>query len=208
MISNNSSSVQKLIDDRNFDEKVPYSYDRLVSLLEQSSKDVECLKPYEFLGGLYEFTRSFKKISSSVSMAFSDITEKVGIWRSIFKNDSFSDATCIQDVVNKEIELNIHELNGDNNSSKGHKKKTQWYGYVSGARTLLRLMWFQKYMITLLKKMIETDDNFSKCLSKSYDEVLAPKHGWLVRKAAAVGFGLAPSKKSTAYKVMFGIIIF
>jgi hypothetical protein len=55
--------------------------------------------------------------------------------------------------------------------------------------------------------MIETDDNFSKCLSKSYNEVLAPMHGWFVRKAEAVGFGLAPSKKSSAYKVIFGIIV-
>jgi hypothetical protein len=79
--------------------------------------------------------------------------------------------------------------------------------YRSGTRTVEAYV-VQKIMITLLKKKtIEIDDNFSKCLSKSYDEVLALKHGWLVRKAAAVGFGLAPFKKSTAYKVMFGIII-
>jgi hypothetical protein len=202
-MQSNPSSLDKLLDDSNFDPKVSYNYERLVNLLEEAAKDVENLKPYEFLGGVYEFTRSFKKLSSSLSMGFSDITEKVGIWRDIFKK-TFPEARTIQDVLIKESELNIQKLNGDNNSSLGHKKKTPWYGYVSGTRTLLRLTWFMKFMITLFTKMITTDDAFNKCISKSYEEILAPKHSWLVRKAAGVGFSLAPSKKTAAYSVMFG----
>jgi hypothetical protein len=197
-----TSSIDKLLDDSNFDPKTGYSYERLVNLLEEASKDVENLKPYEFLGGIYEFTRSFKKISSSLSMGFADITEKVGIWRDIFKK-TFPEARTIQEVLKNESELNLQQLNGDNNSSLGHKKKTQWHGYVSGTRTLLRLTWFMKFMMTLLTKMIKTDDSFNKCIKQSYDEILAPKHTWLVRKAAGVGFSFAPSKKTAAYSVMF-----
>jgi hypothetical protein len=190
-------------DDNNFSHKIVYSYDKLIKYLEDINSDLENLKPFSFLATVFEFTRSFKQMGSSISMAFSDITEKVDIWRNLLKTE-YPQANTIQEVMLKEIELNIQKLNGDNNSSQGHKKKTQYYTYTSGCRTMVRLSWFLHYMITVLKKIVNTDLPFNKCLDKSYDEILAPHHPWLVKKAAGVAFGLAPSKRATAYKTLVG----
>lgn len=52
-----------------------------------------------------------------------------------------------------------------------------------------------------------TDDtmSFKKGMKQAYDAVLAPHHPWLVRKAAAVALGFAPSKKEAVLKCLFGI---
>ena len=192
-----------LNDDNNFSHKTTYSYERLMKSLEEVNTDLENLKPFAFLATIFEFTRAFKQMGSSISMAFSDITEKVDIWRNLFKTE-YPQASTLQEVMTKEIELNLQKLNGDNNSSLGHKKKTQYHNYTSGCRTMVRLSWFLHYMITVFKKLVQTELAFNKCLDKSYDEILAPHHPWLVKKAAGVAFGLAPSKRTTAYKILVG----
>jgi hypothetical protein len=70
-------------------------------------------------------------LSTAISVAFSDITSKVDIWRGLFKNN-YKEAKSIQEVMQKEIDLKLCELNGENNSKLGHKKKTEYYTYTSG----------------------------------------------------------------------------
>jgi hypothetical protein len=193
----------ELSDDSNFSQKTTYSYEKLMKNLDDVNIDLNNLRPFSFLATIYEFTRAFKQLGSSISMAFSDITEKVDIWRNLLKTE-YPEATTLQEVMTKEIEHGLQKLNGDNNSSLGHKKKTKYHSYTSGCRTMVRLSWFLHYMITVLKKMANTDLPFNKCLDKSYDEILAPHHTWLVKKAAGVAFGLAPSKRLVAYKVLVG----
>jgi hypothetical protein len=194
---------EKLANETNFSQKIPYSYINLINNIEAVNLDLDNIKPFEFLSVIYEFTRGFKSLSSSVSMAFSDISEKIEIWRKLFLNE-YPEAESLQQVMEKEIELNIHILNGDNNNSHGHKKKTKYHSYISGSRTIIRLSWFMNFLIHVFKKLLSTELPFNKLVVSSYDEVLAPKHTWFVRKAAGVAFNLAPSKRSLAYKVFFG----
>ena len=198
---------EKLANDSNFSQKIPYSYNYLMNNIEAVNTDLDNIKPFEFLSIIYEFTRGFKNLSSSVSMAFSDISEKIEIWRKLLLNE-YPEVESLQQLMEKEIELNIHVLNGENNNSHGHKKKTKYHSYVSGSRTIIRLSWFMNFLIHVFKKLYSTELAFNKLVVASYEEILAPKHTWFVRKAAGVAFNLAPSKRSVAYKVFFGKIYY
>jgi hypothetical protein len=202
--NNNTEWRDKVIDSSNFDQKVPYSYEKLIQNLEEANADLEHLKPYQFLSAVYEFTKAFNLLSSALSMGFSDITEKVDLWRELFQLKIFEDCNDMQSVMEKEIELKIHILNGDNNSDQGHKKKTPYYKYVSGTRTMLRLSWFLHFMMKTLRYMNETDFAFNKCIKKSYEDVLAPHHPWLVRQGASIALGFAPKKRDPVVNVFFG----
>jgi hypothetical protein len=200
-----SNTKQLLFDDSNFDQKVPYSYEKLIWCLEEVNKDLDNLKPYQLLYAIYEFTKVFNTLSTALSVAFSDITTKVDNWRQLFKT-YYKDLDTMQQLMEKEIELKLEQLNGDNNSKLGHKKKTTYYEYISGTRTIVRMSWFMNFMFVLLKSLNTSQDSFSKLIKSAYDKVLAPHHPWLVRSSAHVGFSFAPSKRAPVYKAFFGTI--
>lgn len=204
MQGNGSDWQTKLLSDKNFTQETPYDYKTLLSCFEEVNKDLEHIRPYEFLRGIYEFTKGFKKLSSSLSLAFSDITDKVGLWRQLFTNYDPYKFTDIQSVMEKEIELNIHELNGDNNSKKGYKKGSVYHKYESGTRTTVRLTWFLNFMALTFKDLADKDASFKDIIKNSYDVVLAPHHGWTVRSGAKVAFSFAPKKKEEPLKILFG----
>lgn len=192
------------LDDKNFEQKTPFNYDLCISLLEECGKDLENLNPYLLMRPIWEITKAFRALSTALSVGFSDITSKVEVWREIIKT-YYKEEQTIQQIIEKEISLNIHELNGENNSDKGHKKKTPYHYYVSGTRTLLRLTWFLDFFSTIIKNSFDLPDkSFSECIRAAYDSALAPHHPWLVRKASAVGISLAPSKREKGMKAFFG----
>lgn len=193
----------QLIDDRNFNANDPYSHSRLVYYLSRVAEDLDHLKPFELLAGIYEFTRAFGQLSSALSMGFSDITSKVENWRNLFKN-YYPQHQDIQSVMITEVMLNIHELNSENNSDLGQKKGSPYYTYESGTRTLLRLSWFLNFLLEIFKSLLETQNTFDKCVTDAYEVVLAPHHPWLVRKAAGLALSFAPSDRKHALKVFFG----
>ena len=102
------------MDDRIFSDSSEYSYANLIYNIQLVNSDIENIKPFHFLSFLYDITKAFKMISSALSLAFDDITTKVNIWRDLFKTH-YKDAKSLQDIMNKEIELKICELNGENN---------------------------------------------------------------------------------------------
>lgn len=197
--------VQKLLNDKNFDQKVPYDVDKIIKYFEEVAEDLEQLKPFQLLAGIYEFTKAFNSLSTSLSMGFSDITSKVDIWRNLFKTHFTDDYCNIQSVMEKEIELEIHRLNGENNSKEGFKKGSIYYTYESGTRTMLRLSWFLNFLFETFRNMINTQDPFNTCIRKAYDKVLAPHHSWLIRKTVGVALSFAPSKRAAPLKSFFGI---
>lgn len=202
MEDQNNDWFNNLINDKNFDSNVPFDSDRLFDYLEKAAVDPEHLKPFEFLGGVYEFTRAFGELSSALSMGFSDITSKVEIWRDLFKK-FYPKNPDMQSVMITEVMNNIHELNGENNYDLGQKKESPYYTYTSGTRTLLRLSWFLDFLRNIFKQMIESDSPFNTCVTNAYDEVLAPHHPWLVRKGASLALSFAPSEKKLALKIFF-----
>jgi hypothetical protein len=192
----------KLINDKNFDSKLPFNSDRLFDYLESAAEDPEHLKPFEFLGAIYEFTRAFGELSSALSMGFSDITSKVEIWRILFKK-FYKNCTDLQSVMITEVMMGIHELNGENNYYLGQIKESPYYTYVSGTRTLLRLSWFLDFLRNIFKQMIYSDNAFNLCVTNAYQDVLAPRHPWLVRKGAGLALSFAPKDKKFAMKIFF-----
>ncbi len=186
-------------DDNNFDQKVPFDFNSIFIKLQKAATNPEKLNPFYTISAIYDFTKIFKSISSALSMGFSDITEKCQLMRKRFED--FPEAEYIQDLLNKEIELGIHQLNGDNNKSLGHKKD-EYAKYISGCRTYLRLQWFLEYLIDIFENVLKDDGNgkVKTVLGDSYNKVLAPHHTFLVRKA--VGMALSFSSAGNVANVV------
>ena len=57
----------------------------------------------------------------------------------------------------------------------------------------MRLLWFLEYLIDIFENMIESEGNeeIKKILGNSYNKVLAPHHGFLVRKAVGVALSFS-----------------
>lgn len=204
----NTSWKSDFLNDANFEQNKPFDFELCVGLFEECGKDLEKLNPYLLLRPIWEITKAFKALSSALSIGFSDITTKVQVWRDNIKK-YYGDANSIQEVIEKEIELNLVKLNGENNTDLGHKKKTEYHNYTSSTRTLLRLSWFLDFFNNILKNTLNLHEKaFSDCIKISYDKVLAPHHPWLVRKGAAVGISMAPSKREKAMKALLGKELF
>lgn len=194
-----------LLDDANFDQRVEYSIDKVVEHFDKLTQDLDHLNPYYFLSAIYEFTKAFKRFSSALSMGFSDITEKVKVWRDLFQFHSETEINDLQSLMEKEISLGLQNLNGENNSSLGHKKGTKFYTYVSGCRTLVRLSWFLNFLYQTFKNMLNTSDPFSTCIKQAYESALAPHHPWLVKKSVSLVLNIAGSKREPALEAFFCI---
>ena len=194
----------ELENDSNFSQKVPYNISRIESALTLACNDLNNLDPFYTLSAEYEFTKFFNQISSALSMGFSDITSKVEKMRQKFKE--YPQCKTIQQLILKEKELNIHQLNGENNSKFGHKKKDKYEKYCSASRTFLRLLWFMEFLIEIFKTILadRKKDNIKKIIGNSYDKILAPRHSWIVRRAvgAAMMFGMSGSKDD-AVRIIF-----
>jgi hypothetical protein len=102
-----------------------------------------------------------------------------------------------------EVMMGIHELNGENNLELGQKEGEMYFTYTSGTRTLLRLSWFIDFLRNVFKQLINSDNPFNICVTNAYEEVLAPRHPWLVRKGASFALSFAPSDKKVAIKIFF-----
>ena len=195
---------KELKNDDNFDQKFPYNIDKIESALTNACKDLDHLNPYYVLVAVNEFTKFFDKISSSLSKGFSDISSKVGKMRRKFNRNP--ECKDIQKLITKEIELNIHKLNGNNNEKFGYKKDSEYGDYCSASRTFLRLLWFMEFLVEIFKTILadRKDDTIKKIIGDSYDKILSPRHTWLVRRAvgAAMFFGVSGSKED-AVKIIF-----
>ena len=191
-------------DDRNFSQKVPFNFQEITEKLKIASASPDKLNPYYTISAIYDFTKFFKEISSALTMGFSDITEKCGIMRQKF--NEYPEATDIQNLLQIEMDLNIHQLNGDNNKKFGHGND-KYKNYKSACRTFLRLLWFFEYLTDVFENVIKDDGSgpIKKILGDSYDKVLAPHHSFLVRKA--VGIALTFSSAGNVAKnvdIIFG----
>jgi len=195
---------KELQNNRLFSQDIPYSYDKLIENLLKINEKLDALHPLFFFLAVFEFTKALKALSSALKLAFSDITEKVDICRVIFK-DFFPEFDNIQALMLEEIELDLHKLNGDNNSDLGHKKKTKFYEYQSMTRTVLRILRFLKYVWQMFRYIQTTQDKLCDIMVKTYDVVLAPHHGWILRKSAQLALKFAPDDRLPLFQGFFGI---
>ena len=183
----------------NFSQKVPFDFKLVSFKLQKASESPEKLNPFYTISAIFDMTKFFNEISSALSMGFSDITEKCEIMREKFK--AYPEATDIQNLLEKEMELKIHKLNRDNNSELGHGKD-EYSNYISACRTFLRLLWFLEYLTDVFESVLKDDGNgpIKTILGNSYDKVLSPHHTFLVRKA--VGLALLFSSAGNVAKIV------
>ena len=191
-------------DDNNFSQKIPFNFQEISDKLKKASESPDKLNPFYTISAIFDFTKFFKEISSALSMGFSDITEKCGIMRQRFCE--YPEATDIQNLLQTEINLNIHKLNGDNNKKYDHGDDN-YKNYKSACRTFLRLLWFFEYLTDVFENVLIDDGTgpIKKILGDSYDKVLAPHHTFFVRKA--VGIALTFSSAGDVaknVKIIFG----
>ena len=196
---------QELIkDDNNFSQTIPFDFKEITYKLKKASGTPDKLNPYYTISAIFDFTKFFKEISSALSMGFADITEKCGIMREKF--NQYPQATDIQNLLQIEMKLNIHKLNGENNKKFDHGDD-KYKDYISACRTFLRLLWFFEYLTDVFESILKDDGNgaLKTILSDSYDKVLAPHHTFFVRKA--VGIALTFSSAGNVaknVKIIFG----
>jgi hypothetical protein len=203
-ISDSSKWKEYFNDDNNFNQEIPFDFKSISFKLQKASIMPDKLNPFYTISAIFDFTKFFKEISSALSMGFADITSKSQIMRERFKE--YPDATDIQNLLNKEMELGIHRLNGENNKSLGHKKD-QYSKYVSATRTFLRLLWFLEYLTDVFENVLKDDGKgeIKKILGDSYDRVLSPHHSFLVRRAVGVALSFSSSGNvEHIVKLIFG----
>ena len=104
----------------------------------------------------------------------------------------------MQQIVLKEIELKVAQMNVEIQTKEQKQKKGSWEAeYTSSARTLLRTVWLMDF-ITMMFKLI--DENRDKSLSnigkESYSKTLGIHHPWVVRQAAKVAIYAMPSRET------------
>ena len=197
--------LELLKDDHNFSQKVPFDFKSIFFKLQKASLTPTKLNPYYTLSAIFDFTKIFEKISSALSMGFSDITEKCGIMRQKFNVYPF--AKDIQNLLQTEINLDLHKLNGDNNKKLGHGKDN-YKDYISACRTFLRLLWFLEYLIDVFESVIKDDGSgpIKEILGNSYDKVLAPHHSFFVKRAVKVALMFSSAGNvAKNVNIIFGI---
>ena len=203
-ISDSSKWRVYIKDNNNFNQEIPFDFKGVSFKLKKASENPEKLNPFYTISAIFDFTKFFKEISSALSMGFSDITEKSEIMRQRF--EEYPDATNVQDLLNKEMQLNIHKLNGDNNKSLNHGND-KYSKYISATRTFLRLLWFLEYLTDVFENVIKDDGKgpIKTILGDSYNKVLAPHHGFFVRKAVGVALTFSSAGNvASVVELIFG----
>jgi len=68
--------------------------------------------------------------------------------------------------------------------------------YVSGARSVLRLMWFLDFLQSLLSQLSDPacTKELKECAQVAYDHALAPHHPWILRKTIGGAIYFLPHK--------------
>lgn len=111
----------------------------------------------------------------------------------------------LQELIEKEMELKIHLLNGTNNDKLGYTKGHPYYSYESATRTSLRLLWFLTLLTHLVKNLRDyPDELMSEVGKKSYNDSIAAFHPPVLREAIRAAFMTIPARKDFSQSA-FGV---
>jgi hypothetical protein len=168
-----------------------FNMDILAKNLEEVNKNLADIPTEAWNNAMLEFVKIFNQMGSAMSMAFNDITSKVGIVRRNCKTWGDLKGGIIT-MIRHELALKIHILNGENPKLAPDPK---YAGYESTARTVLRLMWFLDFTSTMLSNI--NDDRkiaMSSAAKNAYNVALGPHHPLLVRTGAGLAMMAAPNR--------------
>ena len=116
-----------------------YDYQKVLKTLQEAAKNLSDIQIEPLCVALFEWTILFKLLGKTLSMAFSDITEKVQIMRNHLKNYG-SKINGIMSLIQLEISMDIHRLNGENN--KDITKNKDYYKYEAGFISKIKNLFF------------------------------------------------------------------
>ncbi len=129
----------------------------------------------------------------------------------------YPDCKSVQQIVEKEISLNLHVLSGGNGEKYGHKPGDPLYKYESGtpsskitrilaARTILRLLYFLTLLTHLLKNIRQyPEELMSNIALKSYKDSIEQFHTGVLREAIKAALMTVPTREEFM-KNMFGAV--
>jgi len=173
------------------DEK--FDSDRCISLLKKFNSepeiDCKCLTAL-----LLEFVKIINEMSSALSVAFKDVTDKVATLRGNYKLHPDWDVLLFP-FIKKEVAAGIAVLNGENN--KKNTKDPKYAKYESSARTLLRMTWFMEFLKVFFGDLGKDQNRSASDAAKlGYEKALGPHHSFMLRQVAKVAMVAAPGRKS------------
>jgi len=124
-------------------------------------------------------------LGRTFEFANSDLMKKLDVADKRMKETAKSLKISVREVTLQQmVELDIK-----NGTTHAGKKA------APASRTILRLMWFFDFIATLLRKLQERPKaTLREVCSATYEETLAPRHIWILRRAAQSGMRLLPSK--------------
>jgi Glycolipid transfer protein (GLTP) len=118
---------------------------------------------------------------------FTKLSEEVGV-----VNDGAAIST-IQDS-DKRVRLTLQWMIKHEMDLKVERENNKHH-YVSGSRSLLRLMWFLDFIYHLMHNLTsQADKELSESAQSAYDTALAPHHPWLLRKTIGGAIYFLPSR--------------
>lgn len=167
-----------------------------------------------FVSGCEEVKKIVYSLGAAFSIASADITEKNGVLHARLKEleaqahsrgheapraDAATSSSATGDAthtVDVRVRFTLQWLVLDEMRRGVHKRNDR--EYVSGARSLLRLMWFLDFLQALIGRLVSDTDakELRACAQEAYDEALAPHHPWVLRKTIGAAMYLLPSKDS------------
>ena len=110
--------------------------------------------------------------------------------------NSNTDCKSLEQLIDKEMSLNIHALNGMNGEQMGRKPDDPYFKYESASRTILRLMFFLTLLTHLLKNLkTYPEELVSNIAKKSYEDSIEKFHPGVLREAIKTAFMTVPTRK-------------
>ncbi len=124
-------------------------------------------------------------LGRTFEFASSDFLKKLSTADSRMKETAKALGVPMQSVTLQQmVELDIQ--NGTTHAGKAKSP---------AARTILRLLWLFDFIGVLLQNLGKNPSKpLAEVCGQTYEDTLAPKHIWIIRKAARSGMGLLPPK--------------
>ena len=105
--------------------------EEIISILKQMDSNLEQINVRDFMKLCLCFTKLSNSMGSLVAWGFQDIFTKCRILRQ--HADRYSELSTLQLIIEKEISLNIHILNGVNNKNYPQGQIQPYVNYESGS---------------------------------------------------------------------------
>mmetsp|Transcript_6292 Transcript_6292/g.18995 ORF Transcript_6292/g.18995 Transcript_6292/m.18995 type:complete len:211 (-) Transcript_6292:1402-2034(-) len=142
-----------------------------------------------FIAAMAQVGQLFDHLGTGFGFVRKDIESKVAVVKEVFQRDPERNAD-LQTVVEEEVQAG----------------KAQSRNPPSVARTVLRLMWAEKFLYILMNKIgdaVQPGSHMTlrSCVGTAYDNALKEHHGWVVQKAAHAAMLLLPDIDSFLNKL-------